>query len=416
MPETRSGNFHKLRDTTLISLANEQFIKNPKYSDYFRNCQKEITGFRDACRYARIPDFRESMPLRKILGWIIEVMKAWRPNVKYRPPDGGGEFELDFFGSSSTGLNEPSENEAVATLPQYIPDVKESLEKILTKTDLCLWLMIDKLDEIFLRRSPLETRALRGLLRTLRIFESSKIRVKVFLRDDILDQIVSGGEGFTALTHVTARQSDTLRWAEDQIMTMIVNRIYSSDIIADYLSIDIGRLAASYKYRESAFYYVFPEKVYSGSRQSVTLRWIYSHTRDSRGVVTPRDVIDLLIKAKQRQQDEIAAEPSGQSESIIGSAAIRYGLSELSRRKRDTFLKAEFPHLWGSIEKLVGGTTTYGESALRRLFGKEYRKIAEDLGSIGVLSTEKRYKDGSLSYSVPFLYRDGLELTQGRTD
>ena len=66
------------------------------------------------------------------------------------------------------------------------------------KSDLYLWLMVDRLDELFARRSDTETRALRGLLRTLTLFRSDRIRVKVFLRDDILEQIVAG-QGFTAL-------------------------------------------------------------------------------------------------------------------------------------------------------------------------------------------------------------------------
>ncbi len=36
----------------------------------------------------------------------------------------------------------------------------------------------------------------------------------------------------------------------------------------------------------------------------------------------------------------------------------------LSKRKRDTYLKAEFPHLWPHIEKFHGGKTEYSAEAL----------------------------------------------------
>jgi hypothetical protein len=101
-------------------------------------------------------------------------------------------------------------------MPTYIDAIAVKLEALLSKADLNLWLMIDRLDELFARRSETETRALRGLLRTLRLFSSPRIRVKVFRRDDILEQIVAES-GFTALTHVTARRSDILRWSEEQI-------------------------------------------------------------------------------------------------------------------------------------------------------------------------------------------------------
>jgi hypothetical protein len=96
-----------------------------------------------------------------------------------------------------------------------VNEIKVGLEAVLGATRLSLWLMVDRLDEIFPRRSNLERTALRGLLRAMRYFASESIRVKVFLRDDMLDQVVRGEEGFTALTHVTVRRADTLRWTQD---------------------------------------------------------------------------------------------------------------------------------------------------------------------------------------------------------
>ncbi|MGH7451704.1 MAG: hypothetical protein ACRENG_10190 [bacterium] len=98
------------------------------------------------------------------------------------------------------------------------------------------------------------------------------------------------------------------------------------------MKIDLDRLEASLEYRREAFYKVFPETVHKGSRQSFTLSWIYSRTADGRGIVTPRDVIDLLTRAKQKQHDDFSADSSGESEWLIGPAAIRYGFAELSNR------------------------------------------------------------------------------------
>ena len=72
---------------------------------------------------------------------------------------------------------------------------------------------------------------------------------------------------------------------------------------------------------------------------------------DSKGVVTPRDVLDLVLIVKQKQEDEFNQARSGKSSWLIGPKAILYGLGELSKRKRDTYLKAEFPHLWEHIKK-----------------------------------------------------------------
>lgn len=398
-----------------VSLVHEHFVKNETYQEYLTNCHEEVRAFRQACQAAGIPEFKHPKNLHAVLEWAIEVVKQWKPVVKYHLPGQAGEFEVDLFGNKPEARAPVYTDEEKAQLPRYASTVHEKLKELLRKSQLSLWLMIDRLDEIFPRRSRLETRALRGLLKTLRIFHSPSIRVKIFLRDDILGQVVSTGKGFTALTHITARQADTLRWSEDQILTMIVNRLFSSanNVLMDYLHINAERLAASQDYRKEAFYKVFPAKVHPGVNQSKTLRWIYNHTQDANGVVTPRDVIDLLTKAKQHQQDQFMSNPSGSSESVIEPPAIKYGLEQLSKRKVETYLQAEFPRLWKSVKKFKGGKTEYTRRALSRLLGKNWENTANDLISIGVLKAIKQ-KGKTESYKIPFLYKEGLELTQGR--
>jgi hypothetical protein len=394
----------------LISLAHEQFIKPPSFAKYLQDCIHEIRAFKQACHRARIPEIQATLSLKSVLGWALSVLKIWRPKLKYTPPvENAGEFQLDLFATTADVAQPTLPSSPV---PEYARPVKERLDEVLRKANLSLWLMIDRLDEIFPRRSEVETKALRALLRTLRIFESPQIRLKIFLRDDILEQIVADGQGFTALTHVTNRQADTLRWSEDQILTMIVKRLFAEVQLRQFFKVDAAQLDASKRYQSECFYKVFPGTVHTGINQSPTLRWIYNHVADGRGVVTPRDIIEMLTKAKQRQQDEFRADPVGTAEWLIGPAAIRYGLQELSRRKRTTVLEAEFPHLWPHIKKFVGGKTEYNDVAIRQLLGKDSLTVIESLVSIGLLS--KSTRTGKTSYRIPFVYRDGLDLTQGR--
>ncbi len=394
----------------LVSLAHEQFVKSPTYGNLLSGCESEIAAFKRACERARIPEIAAAKSLKDILDWALNALRGFRPHVAVTIPD-RTKLDLDLFGEP---VAPPSRTTAQIAdpLPRYVGEVKEALEALLSRSDLALWLMIDRLDEIFPRRSVVETKALRGLLRTLRIFVSARIRVKVFLRDDILEQVTTGGQGFTALTHITARQADTLKWSPDSILTLVTKRLFASETLCSFTGVDPERLAASPEFRLEAFYRVFPRTVYSPPNQSETLRWIYTHTMDGRRVVTPRDVIDLLTKAKQQQQDEYQSDQEGETDSIIGSAAIRYGLSELSARKRDTYLRAELPHLWPDIERFRGQKTEWTESALGSLLGKRSKVVVSDLVSIGFLAPATT--GGRRTYKVPFVYRDGLELTQGR--
>jgi hypothetical protein len=227
-----------------------------------------------------------------------------------------------------------------------------------------------------------------------------------------LEQVVSTGDGFTALTHLTARQADTLRWSEDQILTMIVKRIFANREMQGYFKVDASRLDSNLEYRNNCFSRFFPDTVHSGPKQSPTLRWMYNHTMDGRGTVTPRDILDLLTRAKQNQQDIFKANPNAESPWLIGPQAMQYGLEELSKRKRDTYLRAEFPHLWPSIEKFQGGKSEYSVESLQRLFGRHWERIISDLISIGLIRRQER--GGSETFWIPFLYRKGLDLSQGR--
>lgn len=395
----------------LTSLAHEQFIKGNIYKDFLKGAGTEIQKFREACVKANIPEIKAKKTLRDILAWSLNVLKVWKPRLAYKLPQEAGEIALDLFGMPIEPKATKPEEDANEP-PRFISDVKESLDEILKKTQLSIWLMIDRLDEVFPRRSDLETRALRGLLRTMRLFTTETIRIKIFFRDDMLEQVVSTGEGFTALTHITARKADTLRWSEDQILTMLVKRLFVDAGLTAYFKIDKTRLDASQEYRSECFYKVFPKTIHGGSKQSSTLHWIYSHTMDGRGVVTPRDVIDLVTRAKQRQQDEFNQTPNDESPFLIGSKAIQYGLQELSERKRDTFLKAEFPHLWPHIEKFEGGKTEYNSANMEELLGNNWEQICGDLVSIGLIA--ERTKDGQADYWFPFVYRKSLRLAQGK--
>ncbi len=387
-------------------------MKGARYKAVLQGAAKEIEAFNNSCANARIPQIEANKSLKDILEWSLHVLKSWRPKFKFKPPQDVGEFEFDLFGAKSDSIPGDAEEIPVSPLPEYVNEIKLRLESILEKTGLSLWLMVDRLDEIFPRRSDVERTALRGILRATRFFSSNAIRVKIFLRDDMFEQIVRSTEGFTALTHVTARQADTLRWTDDQILALVVKMFFANQSFANFLEVNRDALDASAAYRREAFNKLFPPAVFRGKKQSPTIRWICNRCADGRGVVTPRDVLDLLIRAKQRQQDAYAVEPDGTSDYVIASAAILYGFEELSKRKRATYLEAEFPHFWIHIKKFQGGKTVYNAASLEALLGEDWKAITDNLLAIGFFASGRQ--SGEEVFSIPFLYRHGMNLTQGQ--
>ena len=234
----------------LISLAHEHFIKGARYKEYLTGASAEIDRFQRACSGARIPNIAARKSLHDILEWSLHVLTSWRPKLKYTPPGSSGTLELDLFGSKATSPEKAESATTDSALPKYVNDIRESLDAILTTSKLSLWLMVDRLDEIFPRRSDMERKALRGLLKAMRYFASGRVRVKVFLRDDMLDQVVRTENGFTALTHVTVRQADTLKWTQEQILAMVVKRFFANEDLTTFLQVNREQIDASASYRE----------------------------------------------------------------------------------------------------------------------------------------------------------------------
>ena len=389
----------------LVSLAHEQFLKNHNYERLLSKFQEEIKKFKLACHNAKIPEIKGKKNLKEVIEWSLNAIKQIRPTFSITTPE-QTRFELIFEKQENKNVKE--EKSSGFKLPLYVEEIKTSLDNILTKSDLNLWLMIDKLDEIFPRRTDLEKKALRALLRVIKIFSSSRIKIKVFLRDDILNDIVKSKEGFTALDHITSKQSDTLRWDKNQILDLVLKRFLSNTILSRMIDADSEKVASSQTYRKKVFYKIFPKSVNKGKRQSDTISWLYARVADGNNVVTPRDIIYLLTSSIKKQFDLLKKEPQGKSEIIINPEAIKYGHDQLSLYKVTTFLKAEFPHIWKNIEKLSGKKAELSLSSLRKNYGKGYQKVISDLISIGVLSKRKN------KYIIPFLYRKGLGVTQGK--
>src|SRR3546814_472342 len=140
----------------LASLAYERFIRSPNYSNLLVDCQQEVADFRKKYRRANIPEFERSKSLREIIGWALAVVKTIKPRVSWTPPEGVGQFEL------SLDVGDPAPGNASGKetmLPRQLEALIDSLEQVLSRAGLSLWLMIDRLDELFARRSPTERRA-----------------------------------------------------------------------------------------------------------------------------------------------------------------------------------------------------------------------------------------------------------------
>ena len=266
-------------------------------------------------------------------------------------------------------------------------------------------MILDHLDVVFRRRSSEEMKALRALLKVLYAFTSDHVRLKIFLRDDILDSISSDSvEPLAAVSHITARSGPNLKWTSDSLCILIMKRLAADSWLSNEYSLESSRLE-DVDYAREQFQRIFALKYVTQQ----AFDWIFSLLQDGRGVVTPRDLIDLLKNALHIQSLWLQKHPD--KKEFMTIASIQEAHKELSKNRKETVLQTEFSHLMPWIRKLERNKERYAKDELPLIFGSEADKAISTLQAIGVIQFDHKKS----CYRVAKLYGAGLGVFATRT-
>jgi hypothetical protein len=118
----------------------------------------------------------------------------------------------------------------------------------------------------------------------------------------------------------------------------------------------------------------------------------------------------------QIRQLEIGTQEQSYDE-LIGRAALKEALKEVSRVRLNQTIYSEFTDLKPYIEKLVEHKTEQDVKTLSIIFGaskKNTLEIVQRLVAIGLFEERKGRENSGITYWTPFMYRDGLNMVQGR--
>lgn len=281
-------------------------------------------------------------------------------------------------------------------------DALRLLQKILADSEVKLWLVVDRLDEAFQGHPTLERPALRALLRTyLDMLEFDNVRLKLFVRRDLFARIIVGG--FVNLTHINARRVD-ITWDDEDLMDLLTRRLRSHDAFIDALE-------ASGLDDQALFHLVFPDQVDPGTRKPDTWTWMLGRIRDANAVKPPRNLIDLVLKARAQQLKREEREPrnyQSSEERLITSDSLKRGLQALSDERVQDTLLAEAGDDAELIELFRNGKAEHNFETLSELLQTDVESKIEVLKTVGFLEPVGH------NYKVPMLYRGGLNITQGK--
>ncbi|HSD98596.1 MAG TPA: hypothetical protein VLB73_02770 [Patescibacteria group bacterium] len=423
-------NFWKLY---ILSLIYNQFIKDPFFSDKLTAFEKEIGDFKNECSKAGVPNIPAQLSREQILEWVMNLFRNIKGIKKVKLPLAVTvPNQATIFSASPEIEFKSKEMDQLEQQAIYVHNIGKALANLLKNSGFKLWIILDRLDEVFQRYSKIEFCGLRGLLLAYKSFdidESSDIfRIKLFLRDDIKSFLTDSTiykkhfkneiPALPAATHIFAKESPTLSWNEDEIQQLILNRlILNNKLIRDYLGItdkysmtNPSKLDEVLKnelrdkhVRLEYWNKIFPKKISS----SDSLKWIFTRLKDSNDVVTPRSVIDMLEGAISYLKRKIQTNFED-SVTIFPVDSIIEGLKTASKYKLEKDVYNEFPKEQEAIKKLSSfGKYKLKGKDLEKLFGNKWREIVEDLKRIGII----KYIIYSKEYSIAYIFRPAMGIS-----
>lgn len=337
----------------------------------------------------------------RLTNWVQLLLK---------PKAAGVEVTFDALGipilTPKVEFGDPG-SEAKTTEADFIfhDDALNLLNTALAENNLTIWVALDRLDEAFVGFAEVELPVLRALFRTyLDLLAFKQLKLKLFIRKDLFRKITASQ--FVNLTHLNARKREII-WDEEDLLTLLCKRIRENE--AFLAGLDLQNASD-----QELFSLLFPRQVDAGGRKPSTWKWMLSRLSDGNGCISPRNLIDLVNKAKEEQLRREQRTPRLYAAGIplIEPEALKRGLARLSRdRVEDTLLAEASQDVAVLVNAFRGSKAEHNDHSIARLFGVEMvqaKAFAKTLMDIGF------FEHTGEGYRIPLLYRDGLDVTQGK--
>ncbi len=277
-----------------------------------------------------------------------------------------------------------------------------------------LWILFDKIDEIYPSERDERLAALEGLMTACMSIRRTfpNIQPKVLLRTDLWRLL-----NFTNKSHLSDKRIE-LRWSRDQIALLLLKRAAANDHVWELIAERVPRLIEvdgvedlTASEREQALEVILPPNVYAGQNEARIVDWIVARVTDAQGTVLPREAILLGSLARKTQLDLSGGPASG--DSLISREAVREAFRALSKARCESYL-AEFPELAKHFLRFQGqASAVFAKPTLERIMGGLHPQgddLLQELFDIGLLTPNRADVKTATSFEVPRLYRVGLGL------
>lgn len=311
-----------------------------------------------------------------------------------------------------------------------LDDLLHLANRALENNNYSLWVLFDRLDVAFNDTPQLERNALRALFRMYNDFKAfDRIKLKIFVRDDIWDRVTEGG--FAEASHIT--KTTTISWDYESLLNLFIRRLVANESFNSYLGIDPKEVSEDFEKQASVVEAIFPDKVETGNNPS-TFKWMVTRVQDGTGKSAPRELIHLSEMIRQQQVRRLErGEDEAPDKALFERAVFKPALKEVGKVRYEQTFKAENPSLSAYTDKLKGQKAEQTTSTLQGIWGVDEGRASEIIDRLVKsgffekrIAPEKRSSqeeqadqerqvvNNETTYWVPFIYRDALELVQGK--
>jgi hypothetical protein len=209
-----------------------------------------------------------------------------------------------------------------------------------------------------------------------------------------------------------------MRWTPPMLLNLTMRRILSNPIIAKEFSVDKEEVLGSAEKQEQLFDRIFPPQVEQGPQKATTFNWMITRCADGSGRTAPRELIHLLNCIREEEIGRLErGGTASPGEQLFDRSVFKLALPTVSETRLNTYLYAEYPNERPFLEKLYGEKAEQTPESLAAIWGGD-RDVAlskaQELTGLGFF--EARGGRSQPTFWVPFLYRDGLNLRQGKAD
>jgi hypothetical protein len=350
-------------------------------------------------------------------GMLRLVHEYARRLLKAESMEGGVNFDMNTgMPTGITGkitLREPSSSLRSHGF-QSIDGLLSKAQSSLATSEIKIWVLLDRLDVAFADNHELEANAMRALFKVYRdIQHLDNLSFKIFIREDIWLRISEPGmrEGshLTRYVHLT--------WTPMALLNLIIRRLLNNDALIEVLNIDAQAVLRSYEAQDQLFYRLFPLQVDQGRQKSRTFRWLVTRCADGTQKTAPRELIHLMNSIREKEIARLehgGAFPDGGF--LFDRSVFKEALPAVSDARLKMYLYAEYPEERPFVQKLRKEKTEQTPESLAKIWGvsvEEAGTHAQKLTDLGFFLLKDR-RTGEATFWVPFLYRDALEMVQGR--